>query len=60
MPAKKGQTFNKYSEETKKEAVRLRMEKKLDIQSDHGEVVFGEASESGASQEPNYGVYLVL
>lgn len=26
MPAKKGQTFNRYSEETKKEAVRLRME----------------------------------
>lgn len=26
MPAKKGQTFNRYSEETKKEAVRLRVE----------------------------------
>lgn len=26
MPAKKGQTFNRYSEETKKEAVRLRTE----------------------------------
>ncbi|UPK44829.1 IS3 family transposase [Paenibacillus pabuli] len=26
MPAKKGQAFNKYSKETKKEAVRLRME----------------------------------
>lgn len=26
MPAKKGQTFNQYSEETKKEAVRLRLE----------------------------------
>lgn len=26
MPAKKGQTFNQYSEESKKEAVRLRLE----------------------------------
>ncbi|WP_293017555.1 transposase, partial [Paenibacillus sp.] len=26
MSAKKGQTFNRYSEETKKEAVRLRVE----------------------------------
>lgn len=26
MPTKKGQTFNRYSEETKKEAVRLRTE----------------------------------
>jgi len=26
MPAKKGQAFNQYSEETKKEAVRLRLE----------------------------------
>ncbi|WP_435303371.1 IS3 family transposase [Paenibacillus amylolyticus] len=60
MPAKKGQTFNQYSEETKKEAVRLRLEEgwtysrimeKFGIKSESQIITWVRKSQNGESFE---------
>ena len=60
MPAKKGQTFNRYSEETKKEAVRLRVEEgwaysrimeKFGIKSESQIITWVRKSQNGESFE---------
>ncbi len=60
MSAKKGQTFNRYSEETKKEAVRLRMEEgwaysrimeKFGIKSESQIITWVRKSQNGESFE---------
>lgn len=58
MPAKKGQTFNRYSEKTKEEAVRLRVEEgwtrsrimeKLGIKSESQIITWVRKSQNGES-----------
>ncbi|EFZ2209150.1 transposase [Paenibacillus glucanolyticus] len=60
MSAKKGQTFNRYSEETKKEAVRLRVEegwaysqimKKFGIKSESQIITWVRKNQNGESFE---------
>lgn len=64
MPAKKGQRFNRYSEEIKKEAVRLRVEEgwtyslimeKLGIKSESQIITWVRKSQNGESFEDHRG-----